>query len=250
MGTISSGALERPVVVVHSSDLHIDNDDRPNGYTGLIGLAAVLDAARTVEADLVLLAGDTFDNGRVAPSIGRRAAEMLEQAPMPVVLLPGNHDPAMADSMFHRSGIVDVPNARVIGLTASHSQVLSSLDLEIIGRPHTSYGDMHPLPDAGPRTSRWQIIMAHGHYVPPEEWEEQSHRSWRISDAALAATSADYVALGHWDRPARVGNGHVEAYYSGSPDLARTVNVIRLNQSSGVAVERLPVNLPYTDRGR
>lgn len=242
MSDLNASMRKQPVVVVHSSDLHIDNDARPSGYTGLIGLASVLDAARAANADLVLLAGDTFDNGRIAAPIARRAAELLAQAPVPVLLLPGNHDPAMPDSMFHRSGIVDLPNASVIGLTAAASLVLDTLDLEIIGRPHTSYSDMHPLPDVAARQARWQIVMAHGHYVPPEEWEEQSHRSWRISDAALAATGADYVALGHWDRAAQVGDSRVNAYYSGSPDLARTVNVISLDPVSGVTVERLRVN--------
>ena len=35
----------------------------------------------------------------------------------------------------------------------------------------------------------------------------------------IAATGADYVALGHWDRPPQVGDGSIPAYYSGSPAL-------------------------------
>ena len=45
---------------------------------------------------------------------------------------------------------------------------------------------------------------------------------------------SDYVALGHWNRAVRVGNGAVPAYYSGSPDLARTVNVVRLKATGSV----------------
>src|SRR5262245_14482183 len=84
---------ERAVVLVHSSDLHIDNDIRPDHYNGLEGLRYVLRAAETVSADVVLLAGDTFDNGRVEERIARQAGAILAEAPMPVVLLPGNHDP-------------------------------------------------------------------------------------------------------------------------------------------------------------
>ena len=51
---------------------------------------------------------------------------------------------------------------------------------------------------------------------------------------AIAATGADYLALGHWDRPARVGDGIVPAYYSGSPDLAQTVNMVRLTATGEV----------------
>ena len=52
--------------------------------------------------------------------------------------------------------------------------------------------------------------------------------SWLIGDDEIAATGADYVALGHWNRAVRVGNGKVPAYYSGSPEYAGTINVVRL----------------------
>jgi len=235
-----TGTGPRPIVVVHSSDLHIDDDARPDGYTGLVGLAAVLETARREVADLILLAGDTFDNGRVSRDIARQAADLLAASTAPVVLLPGNHDPAFDDSMFHRSGIVDVPQARVIGLTAPESLVLDHIGLEITGRPHRSYDDMHPLPEAVPRRCRWRIVVAHGHYVPAQDWTDEAHRSWRISDQALADAGADYVALGHWDRAACVGPDGVQAFYSGSPDLARSVNVVRL-AGNGITVERREV---------
>ena len=62
--------------------------------------------------------------------------------------------------------------------------------------------------------------------------------SWVFGDEEIAATCADYLALGHWDRAARVGNGVVPAYYSGSPDLARTVNLVRLTVVGEVVVTR------------
>ena len=52
---------------------------------------------------------------------------------------------------------------------------------------------------------------------------------------------ADYVALGHWNRAIRVGAGAATAYYSGSPDYASTVNVVRLG-AAGVAVTALPLD--------
>ena len=54
----------------------------------------------------------------------------------------------------------------------------------------------------------------------------------------IAATAADYVALGHWDRAARVGNGAVPAYYSGSPEYVHTVNLVRLTATGEVIVSR------------
>src|SRR5262249_17824686 len=65
--------------------------------------------------------------------------------------------------------------------------------------------------------------------------------SWIFSDEEIAATRADYLALGHWDRPMCVGNGVVPAFYSGSPGLAGTVNLVRLTAGGEVVVTREPL---------
>ena len=88
------------------------------------------------------------------------------------------------------------------------------------------------------RSTRWQVAMAHGHYEPPETRANPLRPSWVFGDEEIAATGADYLALGHWDRPTRVGNGVVPAFYSGSPELARTVNLVRLTAGGEVVVTR------------
>lgn len=241
-------ANHRQVVLVHSSDLHIDDELEPGRYHGLDGLRFVLEAADSVNADVVLLAGDTFDNGRVSESVARQAGAILANARVPVVVLPGNHDPATSEGIFHRSGMLGLPMAWVIGHTHPESIMLADLDLEILGRPHRSYKDMSPLPERTERQARWQVIVAHGHYVAPEDWADEAHRSWRISSAEIGATGADYIALGHWDRHVAVGDGRVPAYYSGAPDLARSVNVVRLDPRLGVEVERRPLDIPFPPR--
>jgi hypothetical protein len=52
------------------------------------------------------------------------------------------------------------------------------------------------------------------------------------------------VALGHWPRAARVGNGNVAAYYSGSPEYTGTMNVVRLTQQGEVTVEHAAIDIP------
>ena len=54
----------------------------------------------------------------------------------------------------------------------------------------------------------------------------------------IAATGADYLALGHWDRAAQVGCGAVPAYYSGSPEYVHTVNFVRLTAAQRQGRER------------
>lgn len=230
------------IVLVHSSDLHVDDTTSATKHSdGIAGLAAVLATARAAHADLVLLAGDTFDNNRVPAPVLARTAELLAEAGRPVVILPGNHDPALPDSVFLRGGLAAIPNVSILGITHDEAVGFPQHDLEIWGHAHRDYENMAPLRGPRTRSTRWQVAIAHGHYEPPHNLATPLRPSWLFSDDAIAATSADYLALGHWDRPERVGNGTVPAYYSGSPDLARTVNLIRLTGASQVLVTREPL---------
>jgi len=230
----------RDIIVAHSSDLHIDHDytARLHGGDGSAGLACVLKAAREYRADVVILAGDTFDSHRVPRALVERTAAVVAAAALPVVVLPGNHDPAVREAIYRSGALAAVGNLHVIGITHEDAVVFPDHSLEIWGRPHRDYDDMIPLEVARPRRTRWQIAMAHGHYEPAADRSVAPRPSWLISDEEIAGTGADYVALGHWNRAARVGNGIVPAYYSGSPEYSGTINLVRLSEADGVVVSR------------
>jgi DNA repair exonuclease SbcCD nuclease subunit len=230
------------IVLVHSSDLHIDHQYGPEIYGGVptMGLRVVLAAAAELNADAVLVAGDMFENNRLPEPVLEAAAQLLAAAAMPVVILPGNHDPAMAGSAHERGGLAKIDDVHILGMTHDTAVLLNALELEVWGHAHRDYGDMTPLRDPRRRTTRWQVAMAHGHYEPAPDRSKKHNPAWLIGDDEIEATGADYVALGHWNRPGRVGNGGVHAYYSGSPDLAKTVNVVRLG-AAGTEVTRAPV---------
>ena len=230
----------RDVVLVHSSDLHVDEDRAAGsrGGDGTAGLRSVLATARAVRADIVLLAGDTFESNQLGPAVLDRARRLLAAASMPVVILPGNHDPALPDSVFVRGGFDRIPDVSILGVTHDEAVPLPAWDLEIWGHAHRDYFSMAPLRGPRPRSTRWQVAMAHGHYEPPETRANPLRPSWVFSDEEIAATGADYLALGHWDRPMRVGNGVVPAFYSGSPDLAGSVNLVRLISAGAATVTR------------
>jgi DNA repair exonuclease SbcCD nuclease subunit len=237
---------DRDIVVVHSSDLHVDHDytARLHGGDGTAGLRCVLDAAKQSAADVVLLAGDTFDSHRVPQDLIARAATVIADAGLPVVILPGNHDPAIATAVYRNGTLAAVKNLHVLGVTHDEAVVFSDLSLEVWGRPHRDYDDMVPFetPRSRPRTTRWLVAMAHGHYEPKPDRGTGPRPSWLIGDDEIAATNADYVALGHWNRAVRVGNGVVPAYYSGSPEYAGTINVVRLG-AGGVTITRAPLDI-------
>lgn len=227
----------RDIKLVHSSDIHVDG----GVADGTASLRLVLATARDLDADLVILAGDTFEHNRLPLDLLGAAARLLESAGMPVVILPGNHDPLTPESAFHRGRIGALANVAVLGITHDEAVHFPEFDLEIWGRAHRDYGNMAPLATARPRRARWHIAMAHGHYEPVPDPAVVLCPSWLISDAEIAATGADYVALGHWNRAIKVGPGSVAAYYSGSPDLAATVNLVRLTASGEVLVSREPI---------
>ena len=222
------------LTVVHSSDLHLCGGSDAGDLRALKDVLAV---ATKLAADLVLLAGDVFDHNRVPLPILDTVTDLLAACGLQVVILPGNHDCLVPDSVYRRGGLAEPENVHVLGISEDECVYLPALDLEVWGRPHHTYSDMTPLHLDRPRSSRWQIAMAHGHWF---QGKHDAHRSYLIRDEQVAACSADYIALGHWDRPLQIGDGSVPAYYSGSPQFAKTVNVIRLGPA-GVRVSREPL---------
>jgi DNA repair exonuclease SbcCD nuclease subunit len=230
------------VVVVHSSDLHLGVDDSFSNSDSLANLPKVLHAAAAAGADVLVLAGDVFDNHRQPLGLLERAAEMFRDYAAPVVILPGNHDPLTPDSVYRRSGLAQISNVHVLGLNAGEAAEFRDLELEVWGRPHMDYGDMSPLAEPRPRSTRWQLAAAHGHYVDAARDPNRLIGSWLIHREELSGTEADYVALGHWNQATRVGDADVTAYYSGSPDYAGTVNIVRLRTDGRVEVSLAALN--------
>ena len=236
----------RDVVVAHASDVHVDHDytARLFGGDGAGGLRAVLIAAMAEKADAVLLAGDTFDCHRLPESLLIHTAATMRELDIPIVLLPGNHDPAIDEAVFHHPAFAGVEHLHVLGVRHEEAVHFPHLNLEVWGRAHRDYSDMDPLINPRERTTPWQIAMAHGHFTPVADRSTKLRPSWLIGNDELQATGADYVALGHWNRQIKVGEGKVEAWYSGSPDYARSINVVRLSGNGRVDVSRRMLDLP------
>jgi DNA repair exonuclease SbcCD nuclease subunit len=231
------------VVLVHSSDLHLGTEsfDPSSSTDRLLVLREVLVAATAASADLVILAGDTFDHNRQPSRLLDRAMRTMGEFGAPIVILPGNHDPLTPDSVYRRAELAVTPNVCILGLTVDEAVIFPGLGLEVWGRAHQDYSDMSPLCKPRSRSTRWQIAAAHGHYVEGQEEPGRLLGSWLIRCEDLIATGADYVALGHWNRAARVGDQQVNAYYSGSPDYTGTVNVVRLRRDGAVEVTQAPL---------
>lgn len=245
-------ASNHEVVFVHSSDLHLGTDYSfgPSSSSDTLSvLREVLVAAAAVRADLVILVGDTFDNNRQSSELLDGAARTMGEFGSPIVILPGNHDPLTPDSVYRHAGLAATSNVCVLGLTVDEAVVFPRLGLEVWGRAHLDYSDMSPLGKPRSRSTRWQVAAAHGHYVEEPDKPGRFLGSWLFRHEDLIATGADYVALGHWNRAARVGDQQINAYYSGSPEHAGTVNVVRLRRDGAVEVTRAPLRASAIQSG-
>ena len=233
-------ASSRDFIVVHTSDVHVDDDYAAAqfGGDGTQQLRRVVKAASRLRADILLLVGDTFDHNRLPGRVVEQAATALAEFSGTIVVLPGNHDPAMEDSIYRHPAIGCLEHVRVLGVGCEETVRFAELQLEICGRPHRDFSDMAPLAALPSRKDRWRIVMAHGHYEPQPDYRVWPRPCWLFGDADLAATDADYVALGHWNRTAQVGAGAMQAWYSGSPDYAQTVNLLRFRVAQGLTISR------------
>src|SRR5687767_5345388 len=100
----SNGPLDIPsggVLIAHTSDLHLGSEvlggDSP---MGLAPLRAVLTTSRG--AQILLVAGDMFDNNRVSITLLEGCVALLAETAIRVVILPGNHDALTPDSVYRR----------------------------------------------------------------------------------------------------------------------------------------------------
>lgn len=95
-----------------------------------------------------------------------------------------------------------------------------------------------------PQGDLWYLVMGHGHHIGDEP-VESAYRSSLITSTDIAATTADYVALGHHHAVTDVSAGGVVAWYSGAPSgyAGGRVLVVDFCPEGGVAVTPVPVEL-------
>jgi DNA repair exonuclease SbcCD nuclease subunit len=211
--------------MLHASDLHIDNS--PEGQKGFLQL---IDAAVELEIDVLVLVGDTFDDNRANQDTLALFVEHLGRLRVPIVVLPGNHDPCMAGSAYER---MDLPDHVIVMNDPDGTSVeLPALGIELWGRPHMSFADSRPLSGLPPRGAQpWQVALAHGHLV---RYPDDRHRSYLITSEEIASSDRDYVALGHWDVQHDASAGDVTAWYSGSPRRYALSALVTFSEPSGV----------------
>lgn len=170
--------------------------------------------AREREVDLVVVAGDVFDDNGVGRAALQQAADALEAfGSIPVVLLPGNHDAATPDSALARLRPLLGDNV-VIPLEPEAMEVAGAeLLLCTLTQRHVQ-GD--PSAWIPPRShDRLRIVVAHG---AVQQFADGAADINYLRIPELLAKGVDYVALGDWHSTREVSP---EVWYAGAPEATR-----------------------------
>jgi len=230
-----TGRTRTQLRIVHTSDLHLDSLSPLRCY----GMEGVVDLALKSKANLVIIAGDLFDHHRIHDDVIRFAVQQLGRLPVPVVILPGNHDCLVEGGVYHRVDLWrEAANIRIISLPKGETLAFADMGLVLWGKPITYYGDnIRPL--AGiPKFHKngfWHIAVAHGYYV---DTDFPSFPSLHISTEEVVDSGQDYIAMGHRPVFDCVCDEPVKAYYSGSPFVSGTAAIVDLTDREGVQVTR------------
>ena len=183
------------------------------------GLGAL---AKESGAEFVVVAGDVFDDNQLDPRVISQSLEAMRAIEIPVYLLPGNHDPLDAASVYtstlfgaecpdnvivlDRAGCYDVrPGVQLVAAPWRSKRPTTDLVAEVLA-------DL-------PADGTVRVVVAHGgvDILDPDPTRPSLIRLGAVRDA-LERGSIHYVALGDKHSQTQVDeDGRV--WYSGSPEV-------------------------------
>jgi DNA repair exonuclease SbcCD nuclease subunit len=183
------------------------------------GLGAI---AQETGAEFIVVAGDVFEHNQLAPRDVSQSLEAMRAITVPVYLLPGNHDPLDASSVYtsalflaerpdnvivlDRAGVHEVrPGVQIVAAPWRSKKP----DTDLVGQV------LDGLTDDG--TVR--IVVGHGgvDVFEPDRDKPSLIRLATVEDA-LQRGAVHYVALG--DKHSRTDVGSTgRVWYSGSPEV-------------------------------
>jgi DNA repair exonuclease SbcCD nuclease subunit len=189
---------------------------RRDAVAGLGPLAA--DAG----AEFVVVSGDVFEDNQLAPTVISQSLEAMRAIGIPVYLLPGNHDPLNAASVYTSALFTAERPANVHVLDRAGVHEVRP-GLQIVAAPWRSKAPTTDLvadvlADL-PADGVTRVLVAHGgvDVLDPDPTKPSLIRLSGVEDA-LACGAIHYVALGDKHSLTDVGStGRV--WYSGSPEV-------------------------------
>jgi DNA repair exonuclease SbcCD nuclease subunit len=222
-------------LLLHLSDVHL------GARHADLGAAAVQQRERQLAAfsravteglarkvDAVLICGDLFDsNVQPRRSVERVVDELarLTEASIRVVIIPGTHDVYDSHSIYRAFDLAALVGTARRGdlltvLTPEAPELLvADLDLVVYGRVFATKRAPHsPLQGfdvRGDERASWKVGMIHGSRAIPSKVDRDDVL---FTDAEVAASGLDYLALGHWHSFSSGQAGETTWCYPGAPE--------------------------------
>lgn len=183
-------------------------------------IKTIASLANQHKVDAVLVAGDVFDANEVSDTTIRKTLNAMQKYKGPWILLPGNHDPALAQSVWTRMKDLPEKTGNIIlalkpePISIANDKLLilpAPLSLRHEFKDLTEWYDAFQAPE-----SAFKVGLAHGSIEGflPESAETHNMISYQRTDSA----SLDYLALGDWHGQLKVS---AKAWYAGTPEQDR-----------------------------
>lgn len=173
--------------------------------------------------DAVMVAGDVFDAQTVSDRTIRRLFNSLQAFSGPWIMIPGNHDAALAESVWSRAQrLQTIPNNVHVVLEAGVLE-FAELGFVVLAAPLTqrqTYYDLSEWFDqAETAPGLLRIGLAHGSVqgILPESIDSPNP----IAPDRAQRARLDYLALGDWHGTKQIDN---RTWYSGTPEPERFKN--------------------------
>ncbi|HUO37661.1 MAG TPA: exonuclease SbcCD subunit D [Mycobacterium sp.] len=185
-------------------------------------VAAIGAVASETGAEFVVVAGDVFEHNSLEARVISQSLEAMRTIGVPVYLLPGNHDPLDASSVYTSPlFLAECPdNVVVLDRVGVHDV---RPGLQIVAAPWRSKRPTTDLVaealDGLPTDEVTRVLVAHGGV---DILEPDRDKPWLIRlagvEEALSRGAVHYVALG--DKHSRMAVGASgRVWYSGSPEV-------------------------------
>jgi len=196
------------MLVAHISDLHLGRGSPgdPHGSERLISFRQAVVKLAAANPDVLVVAGDTFHSPDIDEAVIEEAARCLSHAKnqagecIPVILIPGNHDPA--DELTLWSAFRRYLEPAAVSVVLEPSLIHLHDGKLIVGAypcstrfsPGPPWDKRLEFPDDDGAVC---VVVAHGTLQggPVPEGETDAYP---FTQADLESLGADYVALGHF----------------------------------------------------
>jgi len=178
--------------------------------------------AKEEDCQFMVVCGDVFDSNLVNRKTVSRALEALKDVPVPVYLLPGNHDPLNAASVYRSTTFLERKPDH-IHVIEDTTPIRVGEGVEIVGIPWTS---KRPLQDLvalttgalEPIVDTLRVCVAHGMVdsLSPNP-DDPAVISLHAAENVISQNKIHCLALGDRHSLTKVGDSG-RIWYSGAPE--------------------------------